>query len=243
MMDPYADRGRYRALSKADDLTFFRVTEGETDLWIGASSVLRNEAKAAVRSARKLVADAIRQRPEFLSSLEPLMPLGDEPPLVRRMLDATGIAGTGPMAAVAGAIAREVGLALLPYSPNVTVENGGDVFLAGPKERIIAIVAGQSPLSGKLGIRVCPGTGLGVCTSSGTYGHSLSFGNSDAAVVLAPDAALSDAVATMLGNRCKCADDLGPAVEWATALPGIWGAAAILGDAFAAAGNLELTAL
>lgn len=159
------------------------------------------------------------------------------------MLDASAVAGTGPMAAVAGAIAQAVGKALLPRSRNVTVENGGDVFLAGTHMRVVAIVAGKSPLSGRLGIRIRPEAGMGICTSSGTYGHSLSFGKADAAVVCAPNAALADAAATMLGNRCKKAEDLGDAVEWAAGLPGVTGAAAVLGDAFAAAGALELTAL
>ena len=242
-MDPYADRGSYRSLSEADDLKFFRVTEGETDLWIGAASVLTEEARAAARAAREEVRQAIRVRPEFLTSLEPLAPRGDETPLIRAMLDASAVAGTGPMAAVAGAIAQAVGKALLPRSRNVTVENGGDVFLAGTHMRVVAIVAGRSPLSGRLGIRVRPEAGMGICTSSGTYGHSLSFGKADAAVVCAPNAALADAAATMLGNRCKKAEDLGDAVEWAAGLPGITGAAAVLGDAFAAAGALELTAL
>lgn len=243
MTDLYADRSVYRNRVTARDLSFFRVTVEETDLVIGACRSFREEAESAVHEIRSLIEDAIRQRPEFLSSLVPLQPLGTEPAPVLRMLSASQTAGTGPMAAVAGTVAEYVGKRLLALSADVTVENGGDVFLAGMHSRTIGIAAGTSPLSMKLGIRVYPAGGIGVCTSSGTYGHSLSFGKADAAMIVAENAALSDAVATMLGNRCKCPEDLGPAVEWAAALPGVSGAVAIMGERVAAAGQIELTAL
>ena len=238
--DLYADREQYRALQNAGDLRYFRVTEGETDLMIGASRVLDAKALEIVKSVRSLVQKEIRERPEFQTSLTPLEASGEKPELIRGMYQAAEVAGTGPMAAVAGAIAQAVGRGLLERSPNVTVENGGDVFLAGPHVRVIAIAAGESPISGKIGIRLTPGKGVGVCTSSGTYGHSLSFGKADAAVVAADDAALADAAATMLGNKVKTPEDLAEAVEWAAALPGVLGAVAVIGDKIAAAGEIEL---
>ncbi len=238
--DPYADRAQYRTLQNAGDLRYFRVTEGETDLMIGASRVFDTAALETAKAARCLVQREIAAYPEFQTSLTPLVAPAAADGLILEMYKAAQIAGTGPMAAVAGAIAQAVGKALLPRSPNVVVENGGDVFLAGPHVRLIAIAAGKSPLSGKLGLRVRPGDGMGVCTSSGTYGHSLSFGKADAAVVVAPDAALSDAVATMLGNKVKTQADLAEAVEWAAALPGVLGAVAVIGDKIAAAGEIEL---
>lgn len=238
--DPYADRESYRALQNAGDLRYFRVTEGETDLMIGASRVMETKALETVKACRTLVQEEIASRPEFQSSLTPLAYPAGKAELIRGMYAAAETAGTGPMAAVAGAIAQAVGRSLLDRSPNVTVENGGDVFLAGPHVRVIAISAGKSPISGKLGIRLTPGKGVGVCTSSGTYGHSLSFGRADAAVVAANDAALADAAATMLGNRVKTPEDLAEAVEWAAALPGVLGAVAVIGDKIAAAGDIEL---
>ena len=71
----------------------------------------------------------------------------------------------------------------------------------------------------------------------------MSFGKSDAAVVVAADCALADATATMLGNKCQSANDLQSAVEWAVSLPGVDGALAIMGDRMAAAGDIELARL
>jgi ApbE superfamily uncharacterized protein (UPF0280 family) len=82
-------------------------------------------------------------------------------------------------------------------------------------------------------------TPVGVCTSSGTVGPSLSFGCADCATVLAPDAALADAVATGLGNRIQGHGDLEAAVEWAMGVCGVTGVVAVLGDRLAARGEVE----
>ena len=147
------------------------------------------------------------------------------------------------MAAVAGMIAEYVGRKLGTESEEIIVENGGDVFLMGKTERVVAISAGNSPLSMKLGIKIIPENGMSICTSSGTVGHSLSFGKSDAAVVIGADCALADAVATMLGNKCKNTSSLTEAVEWAASLDGVDGALAIVNDRLAAAGSIQLVRL
>ncbi len=264
----YGNRDEYRSLVHDDELRYFRMTCGETDLQLGVSAAavptpgaleeLRRAARDAAVAARRLVKDEIAREPAFLSSLVPLPVPAGAPPLIRRMYEAALVAGTGPMAAVAGAIAEAVGteLAELPErlalggagelpaaSLCVLVENGGDLFIRGPRPFTVAIAAGKSPLSMKLGLRVAAPDGFGVCTSSGTYGHSLSFGRADAAVVLAKDPSLADAAATMLGNKCKISGDLPAAVEWAAALPGVSGAVAVLGETLAAAGEIEFVRL
>ena len=44
---------------------------------------------------------------------------------------------------------------------------------------------------------------MGICTSSGTVGHSLSFGKADAVCVKAKSVSLADAAATAIGNMVK----------------------------------------
>jgi ApbE superfamily uncharacterized protein (UPF0280 family) len=168
----------------------------------------------------------------------------DAPVLVRRMAQAADKAGVGPMAAVAGTIAEAVGKAVLPLSPELIIENGGDVFLASSRPRLVGLYAGQSPFSGKIALRIDPAlTPLGVCTSSGTVGHSLSFGAADAVVVLSPDAALADAVATAAGNLVKSKDLIPQALEFAARIEGVIGVLIVLGDELGAWGQVELTPL
>ena len=146
------------------------------------------------------------------------------------------------MAAVAGAVAEMVGERLLQSSSEVIVENGGDIFLKISKKRRIGIYAGGSSFTGKLAIEVEPGqTPLGICTSSGSVGPSLSLGLADAAVVLAPSAALADAAATAVGNRVRSADDIGAALEFGQSIRGVIATVIIAGDRMGARGDVKLS--
>ncbi len=85
------------------------------------------------------------------------------------MAGASARAGVGPMAAVAGAIAEQVGRGLLGQVHEVIVENGGDIFLKILRPRRAAIFAGASSLSERVQLQVAPdGRCWGLCTSSGT---------------------------------------------------------------------------
>ena len=219
----------------------FQAAVETTDLYVLARANFSSDTLAAARRARSVVEDEIRRRPVFATSLEPIAP-PDRPSTapVAAMYAAARIAGVGPMAAVAGALAAVVGQELRTRSEEVIVENGGDIYLSLREEGVVGLFAGSSPFSGQLGLRIRPSrTPLGVCTSSGTVGPSLSFGCADAATVLAPDAALADAVATALGNRVQGPEDLEQAVSWALSIPGVTGAVAILGDRLAAQGDVE----
>ena len=230
----------YRKSTESPDLVGFAVVVGETDLYIQAEARLTNEALESVRQARTQIERHIQRYPDFATSLQPLPEPDDCPALVREMYQAAQQAGTGPMAAVAGAVAAYVGQQLLAKSSQVIVENGGDIFLATQVARVMAIEAGQSRFSGEIGLAIPGGVRLGVCTSSGTVGHSVSSGQADAAVVVAPDAALADAVATATANRIQGPQDCQQAVTWATQLPGILGAVAICGDKMAVGGEVEI---
>lgn len=231
----------YRLDCRSRGLCPFSVRVKETDLWLLAESDLSDRAGEAVKDLRRGLEAYIKERPQFLSSLTPLPPDPLAPPLVRSMLAAGAAAGTGPMAAVAGAIAQAVGELLGELSAEVAVENGGDVYLALMRDATVGLFAGRSALSGRLGLKIAAGD-MPTClaTSSGTVGHSLSLGRADAATIVAEDGALADAAATAMGNRVRGKGDLQAAVEWASQVPGVLGALAILGDKLAAWGRLEV---
>ncbi len=230
----------YRQSAESTDLVGFAVVVGETDLYIQAEARLTDEALDSVRQARTQIERHIQRHPDFATSLRPLPRPDDCPTLVREMYQAAQQADTGPMAAVAGAVAAYVGQQLLAKSSQVIVENGGDIFLATQVNRVVAIEAGSSRFSGQIGLAIPGGEQLGVCTSSGTVGHSVSSGRADAAVVVAPDTALADAVATATANQVQDPQDCQQAVQWATHVPGISGAVAICGDQMAMGGEIEI---
>jgi len=157
------------------------------------------------------------------------------------MAEAARTADVGPMASVAGAVAQMVGEILLKASAEVIVENGGDIYLKIKRKRRIGIFAGTSSFSGKLAIEVEPGqTPLGVCTSSGKVGPSLSLGVADAAVVIAPSAALADAAATAIGNVVKAENDINAAIELGRQIKGISGIVIIAGGTMGVWGDINL---
>jgi len=223
------------------DLVSFVVREKESDLLIRAKSNFARKAVKILSKYRKQIEAYISRHPEFTSTLEPLPEDTNAPEVVRQMLCAGILTGVGPMAGVAGAIAQEVGMELTEFSPEVIVENGGDIFLKVTQPRRVAIEAGASPLSGKVGIEISPGESpCGVCTSSGTHGHSLSLGCADAATVVAKDTALADAAATALGNKINNSEDLKKAVTEMSEISGLTGCVAIKGERIAISGNIQI---
>ncbi|MEW6616645.1 MAG: UPF0280 family protein [Thermodesulfobacteriota bacterium] len=231
----------YRNLIHDNRLTYFQVFVKETDLYIGASKDLGREARDAVLKYRYQIEEYIRRFPEFQKSLIPLPLDPFAPKIIRAMIEASSLAGTGPMAAVAGTISEFVGKELLGRSEEIIVENGGDIFLKTSSKISVGIYAGASPLSNRIGIKINPeDTPLGVCTSSGTVGHSISFGRADAVTVVSKSALLADAAATSVGNLVKDKGDFARALEFAAKIDGILGGLIILGKEMAVYGKVEL---
>ncbi len=236
----------YRSATSGLRLKTLSVTVKETDLWIAVSSSsfsenLADRVERVTWNRRRQIEDYFADYPFLLSTLGPVVVADDAPAIVRAMARAGNRAGVGPMAAVAGAIAESVGQFLLGLSEEVIVENGGDVFIKTVEPISVGIYAGDSPLSGKLSLKIRPDqTPLGVCTSSGTIGPSLSFGQADAAVALSGSVPLADAAATALGNRVQGPGDLEEALGFARKIEGITGVLLICGDKIAAWGDIEL---
>jgi uncharacterized protein len=188
----------------------------ETDLWIGIDPCsFQDEMKIFCLDRIKLYRTELENYlaidPEYGRSLKPYQTNRYAPELASSMAKAAQKANVGPMAAVAGAFAQKLGNDLMDnYKINeIAIENGGDIFLHLINPLILSIFAGKSPLSGKIGIEIPAKTGnIGVCTSSGTVGPSLSFGKADAVMVACKDAALADAWATSIGNRVQTAEDI-----------------------------------
>ena len=200
----------YREWVEHSGLITFQVTERETDLQIHAHRDLSHRARDVIHDVRGRIEARIARQPEFAESLSPLPMPPDAVPIVAAMIEAARAFDVGPMAAVAGAVAQFVGEALLAWTPEIIVENGGDIFLKMDRPAEIGLYAGaDSPFSGEIRLRIDPeGRGLGVCTSSGTVGHSASFGRADAVVAVSPNTALADAAATAIGNRVRSPDDV-----------------------------------
>jgi hypothetical protein len=179
----------------------------ETELTIKSDSERAIEAAiSAGLEARRQLERFVAGYPEFRSSLEPVRLDEDSyPRIVDLMLRASEIAEVGPFAAVAGSIsqiAAEAGMEA--GAANILVDNGGDISIIGNRDFRVGIYAGGSPVSGKFALLVrAKDLPLGVCTSSGSVGHSTSFGDADAVVVVAREASVADAAATAVANKVR----------------------------------------
>ncbi len=234
----------YRRVGGITGLHSYRIRVEETDLQVQASVSEHDRCREAVIEAREQLRGFIREHPGFLTAMVPWSLRTPAPPLIRSMVSAAAVAGVGPMAAVAGAIAETVGYALLERSREVAVENGGDLFMALDRDTVVGIYAGDSPLSMAIGIRLEGPVGpLGICTSSASVGHSVSRGRADAACILSPSAAVADALATATANRICRRGDIPAAVDWARSRDGVKGILVIKGDRMGAWGAVEVVSL
>ncbi len=172
---------------------------GPIDMIVGITGAGREAAMArAAARFETLLEELVAELPRLRQ------PTGAAPEgeTARRMHRATrpfAPAFITPMAAVAGAGADTILTALLkgPDVHKAYVNNGGDVaFHLSPGEVMQAAIASDPP--GMIRIRSVDEI-LGIATS-GWRGRSHSLGIADSVTVLAADAAMADAAATMIAN-------------------------------------------
>lgn len=192
---------------------------------------------------RRILEEHIALHPEFRDSLSPVVAPGGVHPIIKEMSDAALAAGTGPMSAVAGAMAEYICRDLMAEfgAEEVIIENGGDIFLKLEAPATVAVYAGDSPLSEKIALQPVPeDTPLALCCSSGTVGHSLSFGMADACMIACRNGAMADACATAFCNSVKSADMVHEVTEKALKIPDILSVVIIAGDKVGLGGSVEI---
>jgi len=246
-MSPY-ERRKYRERMGEGRFRSFTISHVETDVWVGVNPGSWSEGIAPfcreiIRDLRSTLDAYIQSSPAFLESLAPL---SDDPlahPIIREMIAASARANVGPMASVAGAFAQHLGISLQnEFRPEeLVIENGGDIYMKIQKPLSISIFAGTSPLSEKLGVLIPPEIStLGVCTSSGTVGHSLSFGKADAVMIGCRSALDADAYATSFCNRVQIPDDIDMVLDEIGKCPEILSGVIIAGEKTGIRGEWEL---
>lgn len=230
----------YRDWHSAQDLHRLSVTAAETDMQIFTDKPPdKSFVEERLHSYRSDISGYINKDGRFLTALKPVSVEFSAPAIVQEMASAAKKVNVGPMAAVAGAIAEFLGRDLLRQGcRDVIVENGGDIFLKSSIARVVGIYSG-SGFWENLGLKIkAQDTPLAICTSSGTVGHSLSFGLAEAAVALSENASLADAAATACANRVQRKEDLEGVLKFARSINGIQGAVIILKDSLISWGKI-----
>lgn len=239
---------KYRNQFSEQRFRSFTVNYKETDLWIGVDhNSFREEMKESsllkVTELRTILEGYLLSDPVFGKTFEPHQVEPNAPEIVRVMAQAGQRAGVGPMAAVAGAFSEAVGRHLMEkfVIRELVVENGGDIFLKIERNLLMSVYAGNSPLSEKIGIEIqASESPLGVCTSAGTVGPSISFGKADAAMIVCRNTALADAFATGFGNLVKTPEDVQIVINQTEQFPEILSAVLICRDKIGIRGKFEM---
>ncbi|MBM4240251.1 MAG: UPF0280 family protein [Euryarchaeota archaeon] len=181
-----------------------RIRIEETNILL-KTDLVRHGLTDFILKERSKLKSYIRRNPGFLTTFEPLslFSMEESPFIVKLMVRSGRIANVGPMAAVAGTISQlSMEYLRRKGARYVIVDNGGDIALKTNKDVITGLYAGSSSLSGKIGFKIKHGrTPMGICTSSGTVGHSISFGRADSVTVFADHASIADALATAIANE------------------------------------------
>jgi len=213
-----------------------------TDLYIRSTVDRGKAAQTMVADLRGQIREHAERQPDFLTAMSPINEIEDAGEIIQRMYRASRLSGTGPMAAVAGAVAEMVGEMIAEASAEVIIENGGDIWMKLAEPASVSLYAGRSDFSGRFNLKILPQqTPLGICSSSGRFGHSFSLGRADLVTVTSSSAPLADAVATGACNLVSGEDDLQGALSYGMSVPGVKGILCIYWDTMAMQGEMELT--
>lgn len=167
------------------------------------TDVKEHNLKSYIYSLRLDLEKYIAQNNDFLLSIEPIRKYEDDLPLIIRMMyESSVLADVGPMACVAGSISQLSLDYLIEHDSKYSiVENGGDIAMIND-EKVLCGIFSNNPILGndiafEIKARKRP---LGICTSSGKIGHSISFGEADSVTVLSKSSSIADGLATRIAN-------------------------------------------
>ena len=215
------------------------IEQDETILTLLCEKQYCPAAESAVKQFRIRLKNHIKKYPVFETTHKPCHTPVNIDPDIRRMYETCAKVDVGPMASVAGMISEiTLNAARKAGASEVIADNGGDIALFVKTTAVIGIYAG-SALNCNLAFQIeSTPRPLGICTSSGTVGHSFSYGCADAAIVISENIPLADAAATALCNHIQNPADLNRCFQFLDRLPEIQGAMVILGEQIALWGIL-----
>lgn len=175
---------------------------GETHIRL-TSDLKDHNLEDYIFSIRSDLKGFISHNQDFLLSIEPISGNYEGVPLiVRKMYESSNCADVGPMACVAGTISELSLDYLIDNGTNYSiVENGGDIALINDRKVLCGIYSDNQVLGNRIAFEIRKRKKpLGICTSSGKIGHSISFGQADSVTVISGSPSVADGLATRIAN-------------------------------------------
>lgn len=237
----YIDRSIYRKNISIKGKYCYRLKYKYTDLFITSDRDILKELKSPVLSFYKEIEKIISGDPIFERSLVPVEIKNHYSPFIKKMCYAAGIFGVGPMATVAGAICDRIAESIAHSCRFLMIENGGDIFIKSASGVKVGLYSSSSYFLDRLNVEFdAEQTPCGICSSSGSMGHSLSLGSSDLVTIMSDSTIQADAAATAVANFIKEQDDIEKAISQYKKNKEIKGMVIIKGDRIGIWGAIQL---
>ena len=209
----YADRDIYRNKISAEGRYSFRLDYKYSGLYIICDRDIGSELEEPVLSFYRNIETVIDEHTDFEKSLVPIKAAKDLPRIIKEMCSAGEVFSVGPMATIAGALCDYLAKSLIGRCSFLMIENGGDVYIKSGDPLEVGIFTKNIYFRDKLTLLIEAGqTPCGICSSSGSFGHSLSLGKSDLVTVLSRTATIADAAATSIANTVNHEEDIDKAI-------------------------------
>ncbi len=237
----YIDKDIYRINVTAKAEFSWKVSYKYSDLFISSSKDISPFISDRIVDFYNIIEKEIKENPNFEKSFVPLSSISSENWIISEMNKASKTFNVGPMAAVAGSLCEFISRDIQNSVRYLMIENGGDVYIKSSKDAVISVFFKNNYFRNGLKLKVekklLP---CGIASSSGTFGHSVSLGKSDIALVLAENAIVADAAATAFANSIKSKTDLEKAVNLMKDKKGILGLLAVKDEMIAIYGQIKL---
>lgn len=238
----HIDRSIYRRNISVKEKYCYRLKYKYTDLFITSDRNISEELEIPVLSFYGEIEKVILSDPAFEKSLVPVRTRSHYPSIIKKMCHVAKIFRVGPMAAVAGAVCEIIAESIAGSCRFLMIENGGDVFIKSSIPVNIGLYNSNKYFSDRLDIKIdAERTPCGICSSSGSMGHSLSLGSSDLVTVMSDSTILADAAATAVANSIKEQADIEKAMSRYKKNKEIKGLIIIKGDRIGIWGEIQLS--
>lgn len=238
---PDIDKSIYRDSIRYKEKHNWRIIYKYSDLLVSCDRDLSFKIGRLIKEIYDLLESFIKKEQSFQKSLSPVKIEQNFPDIIKKMCRRAAIFNVGPMAAVAGAVCEYIAAGLDRHCRRLIIENGGDVYIKSNKDVDIGVYLKNVNFKDKIYLKIkAKDTPCGVCSSSGSFGHSLSMGKSDLVAVLSKSTISADAAATAIANKIIKPSDIDENIEHYKTIKDISGILIIKDDRIGLWGNIEL---
>jgi ApbE superfamily uncharacterized protein (UPF0280 family) len=238
---PDTDKSIYRNKISSRQKYNWRILYKYSDIFVSSDRDVSSKLKKLTKEIYSVLESHMKEDPSFKKSLSPVESKPQYHYVIKTMCAKSALFNVGPMAAVAGAVCDFIASGLDSFCRCLIIENGGDVYIKSDKDIDVGVYLRNRHFADKIYLRIkADDMPCGLCSSSGSFGHSLSMGKSDLVTILAESTISADLAATSVANNINSPKDILKTINSYKTIKGIKGILIIKDDKLGIWGNIEL---